>query len=31
MGGGVMERKMPNELITVYINVNSVNDYAKKV
>jgi predicted enzyme related to lactoylglutathione lyase len=31
MGGGVMERKMPNEPITVYINVNSVNDYAKKV
>jgi uncharacterized protein len=31
MGGGVMERKMPNEPITIYIDVNSVNEYAKNV
>ena len=29
--GGVMERKMPGEQITIYIAVNSVNEYAKKV
>jgi predicted enzyme related to lactoylglutathione lyase len=29
--GGVMERKMSNEPITIYIGVESVNDYAKKV
>ena len=29
--GGVMERKMPDEQITIYIAVNSVNEYAKKV
>jgi predicted enzyme related to lactoylglutathione lyase len=31
MSGGVMERKMANEPITIYIGVNSVNEYAKKV
>jgi predicted enzyme related to lactoylglutathione lyase len=29
--GAVMEKQMPNEPITIYIDVNSVNDYAKKV
>lgn len=31
ISGGVIERKMSNEPITIYIGVNSVNDYAKKV
>lgn len=31
MSGGVMERKMPSEPITIYIDINSVNEYAKKV
>ena len=31
IGGGVMERKMPNEPITIYIGVDSVNEYAKNV
>jgi predicted enzyme related to lactoylglutathione lyase len=31
ISGGVMERKMSNEPITIYIGVESVNDYAKKV
>ncbi len=31
ISGGVMERKMPDERITIYIAVNSVNEYAKKV
>ena len=31
MSGGVIERKMSSEPITIYIGVNSVNDYAKKV
>jgi uncharacterized protein len=31
ISGGVIERKMSNEPITIYIGVKSVNDYAKKV
>jgi uncharacterized protein len=31
ISGGVMERKMSDEPITIYIGVESVNDYAKKV
>jgi uncharacterized protein len=31
ISGGVIERKMSNEPITIYIGVESVNDYAKKV
>ncbi|HEY1247701.1 MAG TPA: VOC family protein [Nitrososphaera sp.] len=31
IGGGVMERKMTNEPITIYIGVDSVNEYAKNV
>ena len=31
ISGGVIERKMSNEPITIYISVDSVNDYAKKV
>ena len=31
ISGGVMERKMSNEPITIYIDVNSVNEYAKNV
>jgi hypothetical protein len=29
MSGGVMERKMANEPITIYIDVNSVNEVPK--
>jgi predicted enzyme related to lactoylglutathione lyase len=31
ISGGVIERKMSNEPITIYIGVESVSDYAKKV
>lgn len=31
VGGGVMKRQMPNESITNYIDVNSVEEYAQKV
>jgi predicted enzyme related to lactoylglutathione lyase len=31
ISGGVMERQMPSEPIIIYIDVNSVNEYAKKV
>lgn len=31
VGGGVMKRRMPNETITNYIDVSSVDEYAKKV
>ncbi len=31
ISGGVMERKMSNEPITIYIDVNSVNEYAKNM
>jgi predicted enzyme related to lactoylglutathione lyase len=31
ISSGVIERKMPNELITIYLDVNSVNEYAKNV